>query len=233
MTESLTQLALRLAPQAVYHFSNYHFFQPEVETALADLHSQQTDFIYLAAEAAVGKTHLLIALSESTQKNAKTALYLSFKELMQTAEPAILQGIESNQLVCFDDIDLIIGHFEWEEALFHCFNRLKQANRQILMAAKFNPASLDFSLADLGSRLATALVFQLADMGDEDKQQALIKQAKFRGLELDNTTAQYLLRRCGRDMRNLIAILDKLDKASLRAQRRLTIPFIRDVTAES
>jgi DnaA family protein len=152
---------------------------------------------------------------------------------MQTAQPDILHNIESNQLVCFDDVDVIIGHFEWEEALFHCFNRLKQLGRQIVMAAKYNPASLAFALPDLGSRLATSLVFQLPDMTDEDKQQALIKQAKFKGLELDDATALYLLRHCGRDMHTLIAILDKLDKASLRAQRRLTIPFIRDVTSES
>jgi len=233
MTSSVTQLALRLSPNAAYKFNNYYFAQPDVKQALAQLQeSNDADFLYLAADAAVGKTHLLIALVEQSQNNGKTALYLSFKELMDTASPEVLQGIESHQLVCLDDIDVVVGQGQWEEALFHCFNRLKEANCQIVIAASGNPASLPFVLPDLASRLATGLVFQLHDMSDEDKQLALIEQAKFRGLELDQATAQYLMRRCGRDMHNLMNVLAGLDKASLRAQRRLTIPFIRDVTPE-
>jgi DnaA family protein len=36
------------------------------------------------------------------------------------------------------------------------------------------------------------------------------------------------LKRMPRDMHSLFAVLDQLDEASLVAQRRLTIPFIRD-----
>lgn len=232
MTTSVTQLALRLSPKAVYKFSNYYFCRPEVEAALMGLaDSSQADFIYLAADAAVGKTHLSIALLDEYQQQNKRAIYLSFKELLTTAEPAVLQDLDVYQLVCFDNVDLIAGKSDWEEALFHAFNRLKAANAQIVMTAKQSPAGLSLSLPDLASRLATALIFQLPEMTDEEKQAALIKQAKFKGLELDEATAQYLLRQSGRDMHNLMQVLDELDKASLRAQRRLTIPFIRDVTA--
>ena len=42
-------------------------------------------------------------------------------------------------------------------------------------------------------------------------------------------TARYLQRRFPRDMRTLCEILDTLDDAAFAAQRRLTVPFIRDV----
>jgi DnaA family protein len=233
MTSSITQLALRLSPNAVYKFSNFLFAQPEVEQALIELtESNKDDYLYFSGEAGVGKTHLLIALAEHCQSKGKSALYLSFKELVGSASADILQGLEAHQLVCLDDLNLVVGQRDWEEALFHCFNRLKEAKSQIVIAANVNPASLSFALPDLASRLATGLVLHLDDMSDEQKQLALIEQAKFRGLELDLTTAQYLMRRCGRDMHTLMSVLTDLDKASLREQRRLTIPFIRDSVPE-
>ena len=58
---------------------------------------------------------------------------------------------------------------------------------------------------------------------------ALRSRAAQRGLELPEETAEYLLRRMPRDLASLYGVLDKLDEASLMAQRRLTVPFIRDV----
>src|SRR5438132_779415 len=49
------------------------------------------------------------------------------------------------------------------------------------------------------------------------------------GFLLPAETSQWLQRRVPRDMRRLYELLDTLDDASLAAQRRLTIPFIREV----
>ena len=46
---------------------------------------------------------------------------------------------------------------------------------------------------------------------------------------MSNDVADYLLRRCPRDMDSLFNLLNRLDQASLAAQRRLTIPFVRDL----
>jgi len=51
-------------------------------------------------------------------------------------------------------------------------------------------------------------------------------------VELPEETLQWLQRRVPRDMRSLYGLLDRLDEASLAAQRRLTIPFIREVLRE-
>ena len=87
----------------------------------------------------------------------------------------------------------------------------------------------DIQLADLRSRLATGLIYQLETLDDTAKQQVLIVQAQARGLELPEEVAQYLLRHQSRDMRELIQLLQQLDKASMIEKRRLTIPFVRQV----
>jgi DnaA family protein len=68
---------------------------------------------------------------------------------------------------------------------------------------------------------------------DEAQQvEALRRHAQVRGLELPDDVARYLQRRTTRDMRALCDLLDRLDAAALAAQRRLTVPFVRDVLVD-
>ena len=57
-------------------------------------------------------------------------------------------------------------------------------------------------------------------------------RAAQRGFELPEETLRYLQRRLPRDMRSMCELLDALDDAALAAQRRLTIPFIREVIGD-
>jgi DnaA family protein len=50
---------------------------------------------------------------------------------------------------------------------------------------------------------------------------------------LPEETANYLVTRFPRDLRSLCGLLDTLDVASLAAQRRLTVPFIKQVIEET
>jgi DnaA family protein len=225
MNVSSTQLPLRLNPQQVFRLDNFHFNQAELKLALADLcESERLNFVYLWGEKSVGKSHLLLATSE--QSNLR-ALYLPLAELVQSAAPEMLQSLEHLDLLCIDDLDAISGHADWQEAVFHCFNRMQLADCKLLVSAKKNPANIELTLADLRSRMGTALVYQLDSLNDDDKRQALMLQAQSRGLELSADVANYLLRHHSRDMSLLMDLLLELDKASLAAQRRLTIPFVR------
>ena len=76
-------------------------------------------------------------------------------------------------------------------------------------------------------------VFQVHSLDEAQRVSALQLRAGHRGLELPDETAAYLLRRTARDMGSLYDLLDRLDLAALRAQRRLTIPFVRDVLRDS
>jgi len=232
MSVAKTQLTLRLSPQEIYQLDNYLFAKTETEQALkAFCQLDNLNFLYLYGETGTGKTHLLIACAEKAQKLGFRAIYLSLAELVQTSEPDVLQSLEYADLLCLDDLEAVAGNREWEVALFHCFNRLHDAKGSLLVATANNPANTRIQLPDLRSRLATGLVYQLTNMSDEQKQQALILQSQTRGLTMSDEVAQYLLRHYGRDMPALMSVLQRLDKASLQAQRKLTIPFIRQVLA--
>ena len=225
MSASIEQLPLALNLKEVYRFDNFYFKQVELQHILKSL---DLPFIYLWGGSGVGKSHLLMAVAER-ESNHKKVLYLSLADLVNTAAPQILDSIAPLELVCIDDLDVIVDYPEWQEALFHCFNRLQQSACQFLIAAQHNPATIDLSLPDLRSRMGMAAVYQLDGLNDEDKQYTLILQAKARGLDLSLDVAQHLLRYQSRDMKVLMAHIQRLDEASMATQRRLTIPFIRHV----
>jgi len=83
------------------------------------------------------------------------------------------------------------------------------------------------------SRLQACTVFQLRLLSDDDKQKLLQQKARVRGLDLPDEVARYLLNRQQRDIRALVSTLDILDKASMVHQRRLTIPFVKDVLSST
>lgn len=224
-----TQLTLRLSPQEVYRLDNFLFADAALREAVDEFcHRQGYGFLYLCGASGAGKTHLCLAIAEQLQQQHSVA-YLNFQELLHTAEPAALSSLLEADVICLDDLEAITGNLAWQEALFHAFNELRQQQKPLLIATENPPVQLKLELADLRSRLATGLVFQLPVMADQRKQQALILQAQSRGLILSEDVAQYLLRHYGRDMPSLMAVLQKLDKASLQAQRRLTIPFVKQV----
>jgi DnaA family protein len=139
----------------------------------------------------------------------------------------MVEGLEALDLVCIDDVQLIAGHPQWEEALFDLFNRLRAAGGRLLISGDQPPSSLSLELPDLTSRLSWGLVLRLRDLTDSDKQALLMHNARQRGMELPADVARYLVNRRERDLRSLLATIERLDTLSLAAQRKLTIPFVR------
>jgi DnaA family protein len=185
-------------------------------------------FVYLWGPAGVGKSHLLQAACGAAGRASRRAGYLPLAGIGELG-PAILEGWEHLDLVCLDDLEAVAGNPDWEQALFHLFNRLRDENHQLLVAARNSPAANGIQLADLASRLTSGLTVRMEPLGDDDLLAALALRAERLGLELPEDTARYLLRRFRRDMRHLCDLLDRLDQASLAAQRRLTVPFVRGV----
>ena len=155
------------------------------------------------------------------------AVYLPLAELLDRGIE-ILDNLEQYELVCLDDLQAVAGRADWEEALFHLFNRLRDSGRRLLIAASTSPRELPVKLADLKSRLTLALIFQMRPLSDEDKLRALQLRASRRGLHLTDEVGHFILTRGTRSMSALFELLERLDQASLQAQRKLTIPFLKE-----
>jgi len=220
------QLPLGIGLKDAATFDN--FYTAGNELVIEALQQGTDRMLYLWGPPGCGKSHLLQALCHATAANGQSPVYLPLQELMALA-PELLEGLERQVLIAIDDIQVIAGMPQWEEALFHLYNRVRDHGHRLVVSATVAPAGLALTLPDLASRLGWGPVFQLAFLTDTDKQAALQMRARRRGLEMGDEVAEYLLRRCPRDMDSLFSLLNQLDRASLAAQRRLTIPFVREV----
>lgn len=187
--------------------------------------SSRGELLFLWGEQGCGKSHLLQATIN--QSDIGLAMYLPLAE--QGLEPSMLNGLEQFHWLVIDDIHAVAGQPEWEEALFHLYNKIKDRGSNLIIAANQPPAELSIDLQDLRSRLSAMIIFKIQPLSDNDKQVLLQQKAAAKGLSLADEVAQFMLLRSSRDLRCLMDSLDKLDKASLIEQRKITVPFVKNV----
>lgn len=184
--------------------------------------------IYLHGPAATGKSHLLQAACAAQPG----AAYFPLHELASLG-PGVLEGSAQLPLLAVDGLQLIAGDGAWEQALFSLYNERLARGLRFAVAATVPARSLALALPDLRSRLAALTHYALRPLDETQQREALQMRARTRGLELPEETLLFLQRHFARDMARLCALLDQLDAASMAEQRRLTVPFIREVLGQS
>jgi DnaA family protein len=223
-------LALRFPPDqsmGAFHGS------PELAAlvaAVADAGAK--DWLFLAGPPGSGKTHLLLAACAQARARGDDASYLPLAAIAGRVGEA-LAGQARPGLVCLDGVEAIAGRADDEVAMFHFHNAARAAGARVLYAATAMPSALALSLPDLRSRLEQCTRVALEPLDEAGRREVLRQRAARRGLELDEVVLDYLFRRVGRDLGTLTALLDRLDQASLAAQRRITVPFLRAQLGEA
>jgi DnaA family protein len=204
--------------------------QPEAAAAVAVLaRGEDAGTLYLHGPAGSGKSHLLLAACAAADGAGRTARYLPLAGVRGRVAD-VAEGLVAD-VVCIDALDAAAGERADEVALFHLHNRVRDAGGALIYGARVPPAELGLVLPDLGSRLGQARRLRLDPLDEAGRRDALVQRAARRGLELDDAVLDYLFRRVGRDLGHLSGLLDRLDRASLAAQRRITVPFLRALLA--
>jgi len=183
---------------------------------------------YLQGAIGSGKTHLLLATCAAVDALGERCDYLSLARVRGRARAAF-EGLECTGLLALDDVDAIAGNREDEIALFDLHNRARDAGSGLIYAARDVPAALPLVLPDLRSRLVQCTLLGLRMLDDVGRAEILRQRAAARGLQFDEAALDWLLRRHSRDLSDLGMLFERLDQASLAAQRRLTVPFLRQV----
>ena len=188
--------------------------------------------IGLLGGAASGKTHLLNACARFAHAGGRHLQLYDAADLAQT-DAAGFDGLDSGDLIAIDNLDAIAGLPEWEARCYRVINRCRGGECRLVYALSQRPAELPLRLEDLRSRLQWGLLLPLPDHDDKLLRSILARRARLLGLELSNEVLGYLLTHHARDLRAQMAILERLDGASLSRQRRVTIPLIKQTLADN
>lgn len=224
----MQQLTFSIRPRETATFENYHVGNNELAIAYLKQAAlnQAERFVYCFGPTGCGLTHLLEACCGLAESQQRSSVYLPLKKLIHLSTQ-VFEDIEALDLICIDDVQCIAGKTDWEEALFHLYNRVLQTSAVLIIAGEHSIAETPFVLSDLKSRLNACVVFQIKLLAEEEKKAALMQRAQQRGLSISEETADYLLARLPRDMHTLVEVLEKLDDASWQAQKKITIPFLK------
>lgn len=180
---------------------------------------------YVGGESGMGKSHLLQALCHEHPG----ALYLPLAALLEMPPMALLEGTEGAPMLAVDGVEAIVGRADWQEALFHLFNRAQQTQTRLVMSGQLAPGALDALLPDLRSRLESLPVFALPRFSEEALDALLQLRAQRRGMKLSAEVRGWLLRRAPRNPASLVQMLSELDRESLAQGRPITIPLLNEL----
>ncbi len=199
-----------------------------VEHIIRQASGRESNNIFLWGASGVGKSHLLQAACHLAGQHKLTSVYIPFGRADEFV-PDMLDNLDVLDLVSIDDVDAIAGQAAWEHAVFNLFNQLKAAATPLLMSARTNPVVSAIMLEDLRSRFVGDHVYHLQSLDDGGKKQALQLRADYRGFEIPDEVADYLLSHIPRDVPGILSWLDRLDDSTLIAQKKLTVPFVREL----
>ena len=199
-----------------------------VINALLELVDSGGQCLFLSGPPGSGKTHLLNAACNLANQQGRQSFYIAPGRLA-VAAAAGLSNLDHVDLVCVDDIDQVVGQPAWEEALFHCFNRLRDHGGSLVASSNQRLSALDFGLPDLASRLAWGLRLQLQPLDDAGKAEAMERWAAAHDVVLSEEVRNYLLNRGSRSLASLLEKLEAVRVAALSGKRKITVPLAREV----
>ena len=219
----MKQIPLAIGPDPARSFEN--FLPGDNAGAIAHLQALAPGAppVYLWGPPGSGKTHLLHAVVQRLRAGGAQVMWCS------AAEPAPWPAADERDWLVIDDCHALDD--AQQQAAFALFVDASSRGAAVIAAGNVPPVDLAVR-EDLRTRLGWGHVFALAPLAEAEVRAALRREADRRGTFLSDEVMSYLLTRFARDLKNLMAQLDRLDDFSLATQRPITVPLLKQMLAE-
>ena len=224
----MQQLALQLSAQPEASFGS--FVPGRNAEVLAALRATARGHgaercIYLRGVPGSGRGHLLHAFVDEARAAGRPSSLFA-----HAPAAGALAALEADAVVALGGVEKLDEPAQ--VALFGLCNRIREGNGALVVSGAAAPAGLRLR-ADLTTRLAWGLVYEVHSLSDEEKAEAMRARAAQCGFVLPLEAQAYILRHGRRDLPSLLALVDLIDRHSLAQQRAVTVPLVREVLRSS
>jgi DnaA family protein len=221
----MNQLSLPLTLDSKMLLSNFVAGDNKltVEFLLRLFQQKHSSIVYIYGPRSSGKTHLLQGCAFKALDSEKDVVYI---DLSQEIPEGFLDGLESNDWVCIDNIEHLTK--SQQHSLFSLYNLAINTGLKLIISGSVLPNEL-ILIKDLKTRLSLATIFTLQYPNDDIKRTIIMRQVEERNLRIDTNIYDYLFKYYSRDLEGLLSLIDRLDKASLQKKNNITIPLVKQV----
>lgn len=176
--------------------------------------------LFIYGGVGLGKTHLMQAIGNEieTKYLSKKTLYIPCEKFVNDFINALSVNNVDNfkkifrniDLLLIDDIQFLSGKEQTQEAFFHTFNELHQANKQIVLTSDRPPKAIATLEDRMISRFEWGMIADISAPDLETRSAILKYKAKERNFKIDTKTIDFLAENIKNNVRELEGALNKL-----------------------
>jgi chromosomal replication initiator protein len=214
-------------------------FAHAASLAVAEAPAKAYNPLFLYGGVGLGKTHLMQAIGHHiiNKKSNLTVVYMSSEEFTNQ----LIDAIRTKSTMAFrnkyrkvdvlliDDIHFIAGKESTQEELFHTFNTLYDAHKQLVLSSDRPPKEIPTLEERLVSRFEWGLVTDIQPPDMETKVAILQKRAEREGFTVSTEVAQYVASLITNNIRELEGALITIRAYSSLVEKKMTLELVEEV----
>lgn len=210
-----------------YNFENFvvgksNQFMYAASSAVADEPGIRYNPLFIYGGAGLGKTHIMHAIGNSIKfaHPELKVLYVSSEKFVNEFIESIrtTKGKSTNfrdkyrnvDLLMIDDIQFIAGKSGTQEEMFHTFNELYQANKQLILTSDRPPKEIPDLEERLRSRFEWGLIADVQSPDLETRIAILQKKAQIEKYNIPPDILTFMAEKMDSNIRDMESLLNKV-----------------------
>ena len=174
--------------------------------------------LFIYSGVGLGKTHLMHAIAHRCRQNGYKAVYVSCEMFTNELVTAIRTGTQeqfrakyrTSDVLLVDDVQFLAGKPSTQEELFHTFNALHEAGKQVVLACDRPPKAMSTLENRLRSRFEWGLITDIQPPDMETRQAILAAKCVSYGIDLPYALLERIAALVTTNIRELEGALTKV-----------------------